>query len=57
MSLGMPIRSRYAISFTEAEETLVARIDFQRHDPTTREARAAYEGNLEPIPRLTVVAQ
>jgi len=52
MSLGMPTRSRFAISFTEAEEALVAQIDFQRHDLTTREARTAYEGNLEPIPRL-----
>tara|TARA_R110000868_G_scaffold411785_1_gene710609 strand:+ start:100433 stop:101005 length:573 start_codon:yes stop_codon:yes gene_type:complete len=52
MSLGMPTRSRFSISFTEAEEALVARIDFQRHDPTTWEARTAYEGNLEPIPRL-----
>ena len=52
MTLGMASRNRYAISFTEAEETLVARIDFHRHDPTSREARVAYEGNLEPIPRL-----
>ncbi len=48
----MPARNRYAISFTEAEEAFVARIDFHRHDPTTREARVAYEGNLEPIPHL-----
>lgn len=52
MTLGMPSRNRYSISFTEAEEALVARIDFQRHHPTSREARVAYEGNLEPIPRL-----